>query len=181
MLKNHISETKEYWRKIPGFDGWEASSHGRLRHGDKITEGILNSNGYRQKAITNNGYKNSYRIHRLVMLAFVGHSKLEVNHKNGIKSDNRLSNLEYVTRSENQKHAYAIGLKIPQKGTQVGTSKLKEIDIFAIMALLANGLSGAYIARKFKVSRNLIYYIQKRKLWRHLNTAQFAEWKSKNK
>lgn len=49
-----------------------------------------------------------YLVHRLVMLAFVWPSNLDVNHKNWIKSDNRLKNLEYCTRSENIKHSYNI-------------------------------------------------------------------------
>lgn len=49
------------------------------------------------------------RIHRLVMEAFVGFSDLEVNHKNGIRADNRLGNLEYCTRSYNQRDRHLRG------------------------------------------------------------------------
>ena len=47
-------------------------------------------------------------LHRLVMLVFIWDSKLVVNHKNWIKTDNRLENLEYCTRSENIKHRFKI-------------------------------------------------------------------------
>jgi len=55
-------------------------------------------------------YKNKkfkqFRIHRLIMITYKGKSKLDVNHKDGNKSNNKLENLEYCTRSENQKHSY---------------------------------------------------------------------------
>lgn len=47
----------------------------------------------------------SFLVHRLIASAFLGASNLQINHKNGVKSDNRLENLEYVTQSENIQHA----------------------------------------------------------------------------
>ncbi len=49
-----------------------------------------------------------FKVHRLVLLTFKWYNKLDVNHKNWIKSDNKLSNLEYVTKSENTKHMYKV-------------------------------------------------------------------------
>jgi len=48
----------------------------------------------------------TFRVHRLIMFTFIWKSKLEVNHKNSIKQDNRYDNLEYCTRSENMVHYY---------------------------------------------------------------------------
>jgi len=62
-------------------------------------------------------YKSVY-VHRLVAEAYYGPSELEVNHKNGIKSDNSPKNLEYVTPSENVKHAYRSGLKTAKRGAE---------------------------------------------------------------
>ena len=64
-----------------------------------------------------NNVKKSWAVHRLVAEAFLkrGKDKTEVNHKNGIRSDNKAENLEWVTRSENEKHAYRVLGKTPNK------------------------------------------------------------------
>lgn len=62
--------------------------------------------------LSKDGAQRSYFVHRLVAGAFLPepNGELEVNHKNGIKTDNNVDNLEYVTRSENQLHAVRNGL-----------------------------------------------------------------------
>ena len=64
-----------------------------------------------------------FAVHRLVCKYFFGDSNLEVNHKNGDKTDNRLENLEYCTRSENQKHAFATGLNQSTLRLGIATQK----------------------------------------------------------
>lgn len=108
-------EKDEIWKDVPEFEGkYKISNMGRVF--SMITSKIMkydNVAGYNQVTFYNGKYKKRYKVHRLVMLAFIGNSDLQVNHINGIKSDNRLSNLEYVTQSENMKHAYKIGLEKP--------------------------------------------------------------------
>lgn len=175
---NKTTEKPRRWMPIPHSPGYEVSDQGEVRNGQKIYKGGINSNGYRSVMIKYKKCNRSFKVHRLVMLAFHGPSKLEVNHINGIKSDNRLENLEYVTRSENLKHAYTIGLRDIPKGEQKRNSKLKEIDIYAIFALLRNDLSDAYCGELFGVSRILISHIRKGKAWKHLDEVSFREFKS---
>lgn len=116
---------KEIWKDIPGYEGsYKISNLGKVQshiyyNGRTLSDRarILKpflSKGYLRVCLTNNdGYRKYLCVHRMVMLAFHGNSDLQVNHINGVKTDNRLSNLEYVTRSENMKHAYRIGLEKP--------------------------------------------------------------------
>lgn len=105
---------KEIWKSIPGYEGfYEASDLGNIkslerkyrRPGNRIIrERILKPNatkkGYYRVELYLLGRK-KFSVHRLVMLAFKGESNLQVDHINGIRDDNRLINLEYVTNREN--------------------------------------------------------------------------------
>ena len=74
----------------------------------KILSYWTTKNWYNIVVLSKNHKTKNYTLHRLVMLAFIWESVLDVNHKNWIKHDNRLENLEYCTRSENIKHKYKI-------------------------------------------------------------------------
>lgn len=106
------------WRPVPGTQGYKVSSDGWIQgpanvgmRGPKATctTGTY-SHGYR---VVHIGGKR-HRVHRLVALAFIGPPPDEgtdrVNHKNGVKDDNRLENLEWVSASGNADHAYEQGL-----------------------------------------------------------------------
>jgi len=102
FLKVPIDDVEELW----------ASSKGRIYRPSKIRiyNGGLNDKGYRVIHIRNKQNKLILRyVHRFVAAAFLGVSDLLVNHKNAIRSDNDISNLEYVTFAENLKHAVNLG------------------------------------------------------------------------
>lgn len=95
------------WKVIPGFEKYEASDSGLIRvaSSKKLVPQSNNHNGYLQVSIRDNdGKHKSRRVHRLVMLAFVGDSKDSVNHINENKKDNRLENLEYLPIRDNIKY-----------------------------------------------------------------------------
>ena len=111
-------------------------------------------------------------IHRIVAECFIPNpnNKPCINHKDGNRSNNNVSNLEWVTYSENHKHAYKeLGRNpnIPknQKGQGNFASKLKDSDVLEIRN---STLSGIELAKKYGVSRPLISQIRNNKLWTHL-------------
>lgn len=67
--------------------------------------------GYEEITICDSGYSKSFLVHRLVASAFLPETGEEVNHKNGVKTDNRVINLEWCTHGKNLKHAFENGLR----------------------------------------------------------------------
>ncbi len=145
-----------------------------------------NSVRYRPIPITPAGVKNSagYFIiftmvnwesyaclnHRLIWTYFKGSipANKEINHKNGIKTDNRLENLEVVTHSENCLHALRIGLLIPTRGEKTWSAKLTSNDIRNIRLCFENFETQREIALKFNISRRHVNRIINRKRWKHI-------------
>ncbi len=127
--------------------------------------------GYREVTLRDKtGNPKSYLVHLLIAKYFLNHSTLSglvVNHKDGNKQNNRLDNLEIVTKSRNSKHAYEIGLNISRKGEESGLSKLKNEEIIKIREL-SKILNHREIAERFNVSRGLISRILSGHIWKHI-------------
>ena len=105
------------WLKIEGFDNYSVSNDGQVRNdlNNHIKEQRLNRYGYPIVSIYQDGHAYTWPVHRLVAKAFIDNpeNKEQVNHKDGNKTNNNVDNLEWATRSENMKHAFATGLVTP--------------------------------------------------------------------
>jgi len=116
-----MAKITEIWKDIPGYEGlYQASNQGRIRSNYKskpVMSGYINNQGYvRVQLWKGTGYVQK-SAHRWVAMAFLPNpeNKETVNHKNGIKTDNRVVNLEWATRSENELHSYRVLGKKPQR------------------------------------------------------------------
>jgi hypothetical protein len=121
----------EEWKNISGYEKfYQVSNLGNVRsiertfvnsRGEKRTlaSGAVkaheNSKGYLKVRLWGLSKRKSFYVHRLVGLAFVEniHNKEQINHIDGVKSNNKVENLEWATASENNKHAIATGLNLP--------------------------------------------------------------------
>lgn len=135
------------WKDIAGYEGhYQISNYGNVKSlsrtiknsryqfgsvKDRTLKQAINTNGYSFVSLRLNGKQKSVSIHRLVAIAFLANpdAKEQVNHINGVKSDNRVENLEWVTRSENVLHAYrSLKRKSSQQG-KVGKESFSAIPI----------------------------------------------------
>lgn len=116
----------ERWKDVKGYEGlYMVSDSGRVmsvgkksNHKESIILKPSNSLGYRVVSLRKDNKAKIYKVHRLVANAFVDNpsNKKQVNHIDGDKANNNAYNLEWVTASENAKHAFKSGLNSPQRG-----------------------------------------------------------------
>lgn len=113
----------EIWKEIPDFPSYEASSLGKIRNKrtKRLKEFQTNKDGYQTVTLTSfaNGKKHHNKtVHHIIAETFLGgkHPDLQVDHKFGVKTDNRVEMLEWVTGSENVKRAYKLGIRKPSGG-----------------------------------------------------------------
>lgn len=101
----------EEWRIINGYELYEVSNLGNVRR-TKVLKPRLSGSGYYVVSLCINGKPKNKYIHQLVAKTFLNKPDgFVVNHKDGVKTNNKLSNLEWITQSKNISHSYDIGLR----------------------------------------------------------------------
>lgn len=128
---------------------------------------IIDHKGYKRLRLIIGTERKSLRIHRLVAIAFIPNpeNKPQVNHINGIKTDNRVENLEWCTGSENSKHSFVIGLQC-NKGKNHPCCKLREEDVLNIRK---SKLKLTELGLIYNISKSQIWSIKNHKTWKHIN------------
>jgi hypothetical protein len=170
----------EIWKDVTGYEGvYSVSSIGRVRRdlavwvhkGGRILNPSRDSRGYHQVKLCLKPSQITFKIHKLVAVAFMGKCPdgLQVNHIDGNKDNNKLSNLEYITGTENIRHAFRLGLYKGTRGERNGNSKLKDKEIPQIHKLRSQGRTLKEIGSLFGVTESTIWTITKGKTRRASN------------
>lgn len=170
----------EIWREISGYEGcYWVSNLGRVKSADSIIRVSGNGSFIRKGRILRPNMaqyllarlyhktkSKTLKIHRLVAMAFIPNpeNKPFVNHKDFNKHNNNVANLEWCTMQENIDHFNLYGGRLPS------TKRMFTKEIISEMFFLkrVQNMSGAAIARKFKISRSTIYPILRREIYREI-------------
>ena len=153
---------EEIWKDIEGYEGlYQISNLGKVKSIRFNKERLLKydkSTSYLRIKLCKDGIETNYLIHRLVAKAFIPNpdNKPQVNHIDGIKTNNSVDNLEWCTASENQTHA----LK-----TKLIKTKLTEEQVLEI---IASNLTQKELANKYSIKQPTISRIKNNKRWSHL-------------
>lgn len=177
-----MNDNNEAWLPIPGYEeNYEVSDYGRVRSKARFSQQkgrwgtamvrfpakdmrvFTQPAGYKYICLCLNGVPTKHLLHRLVLLAFVGPSELQCNHKDGEKANNRLDNLEYCTATENLRHCIDVLGK--KRGEGVGNSVLTED---AVRAIRLDGRPIKEIAASYGVSYQAIHMVKSRRNWGHV-------------
>jgi len=159
---------KEIWKDTKDYDGrYQVSTLGRVKSFCRSETKIVSqhkNHGYLRVILHKDGL-NRLRVHRLVALSFIPNpeNKKEINHKNGIKTDNRVENLEWCTSSENKKHALYTGLNRVRFGQEASRAKLTNVQVLAIRGAIRSGYKQMDIAKYFKITASVISDINSNK------------------
>lgn len=174
----------ETWKPVVGYEShYSVSSLGRVMRTkqyrgtrrdrlpvqNKVLKPGAMTTGYLFVALCVDGKPKLHSVHRLVAAAFLGTCPdgKEVNHKNGVRTDNCVENLEYMTRQENIIHGQRT---LPRKhtslrGTLVPNAKLNEEKVREIKKRIASGEQLRHIGKDYGVSGHCIWTIKHKKQW----------------
>jgi hypothetical protein len=158
--------TTEIWKRWRG-SNYSVSSLGRVRrdtignrtHAGRILTQTILKIGYYKVAPVIDGKNVFSHVHVMVAECFIGPRprRHDINHIDGIKTNNRATNLEYVTHGDNMRHAAKIGLMV--RGEDHGGAKLSNRDAGRVIAMRKRGVSGRIVAEQFGIAQSTVSQI----------------------
>ena len=159
------TDCTEEWKPIPGWTNWQVSNLGRIKGPKKIrtlqfTWDKKRGKRYLFVSFTRNKKTTVVRVHRAVVEAFIGPIPpgKQVNHKNGIKTDNRLDNLEICSPRENIRHSI-----------DNGTSGAK-LSIDNVLEIRSSKEPCSYFAKKYYVTKECVWMARKGITFQHVKS-----------
>jgi hypothetical protein len=174
---NSVMNEDERWVEIPGYPGYAASDLGRVKNlkRDAVLSGTLTKEGYWQVCIRKVDRRTVAYVHRLVAFAFLGPAPdgFVVNHKNAVKTDCRVENLEWVSVRDNVRHAASLGLLGcgRLKGEENPNVKLTEDAVREMRALRRGGATLAALGRTYGVTAQTVLLAVSGRTWGHVGEA----------
>lgn len=157
---------KELWKIINNYPDYKISNLGNVvslkSKKEKLLNPVVLKIGYKRVILRHNKKSKQLYVHRLVAEHFLKREKNHecVNHRDGNKLNNNVNNLEWCTRSENNKHAWDNDLNSKEK-----RCKLKRNDVDKVRGLSALGLNGMQISKALNLPKTPIYWIIQGKTW----------------
>jgi hypothetical protein len=172
----------EEWKKVPEYSRYEVSTLGNIRSTNYQNLGItknlkpaIDRCGYLKTMLKrDDGVYKTIAVHRMIALAFIGYKPTnshQVNHIDGNKLNNSISNLEYCTQKENIRHAWKSNLCSAKSGSKNNQSILTEQQVLEIREHAQKKgrfYGNKELAEKYGVSRDLIQRIVNRRMWKHI-------------
>ena len=158
---------KEIWKDVIGYeDLYLISNYGNVygKKHKRILKETDNGHGYKKVILCKKQKVKNYYIHRLVAINFLPTNKDKkfINHKDGLKYNNSLNNLEWCTKSENMIHAVSLGLS--KSGVNHYKAKLTEAQIHEI---LFSNERPTILARKFNIGYRYLREIKTGRKWKN--------------
>lgn len=178
---------EETWKNIDGHEGrYQVSNLGRVKTlertvsfgrsyrviKEKVLTPSIGTTGYFEIKPCKEGRHETRKIHRLVANAFIDniYNKPQVNHIDGNKLNNKVENLEWVTKSENAIHAYKTGLVVRPQGELNRRSILRESQVIEIKDKISKGGKVSDLCVEYNVNSSTVASIKSGKSWRHIKT-----------
>lgn len=161
---------EEQWKVLTYNPNYAVSNLGKVRNNKsgRILSERPDNKGYCRISINVKGKYKDFKIHRLVAENFIfndnPHEKTEVNHKDGLKSNNSFLNLEWITSSQNMKHAFELGLHshVGERNSNLSLSDELVLEIWS------SNLTPKQVAEKYGISYGYATRLIKRQVRRYL-------------